>query len=113
MLIDRDWQLIRFSDDALVTSDTPVFVTECPELERGSFDSDTSTVFFPINHSRLLVMRGRKAPPLVETIRNEFFPFERQSQISADVYNRFIVNYSEAYVYSSKPLPKELAVDIQ
>jgi hypothetical protein len=112
MLMERDWHLIRFDDDSLITSDTPVFVTEGPELELGSFASDTSTVFFPINHSRLLVIRGTANPPLPVQVPSKSFAFERQSLTPADVYNRFIVNYSERYVYSSKPLRKELASDI-
>ena len=108
----RDWQLLRFENDALVTSDTPVFVTEGPTLEQGSFESSTSTVYLPICHSRLLVMRGEDLKPLPYQKPNETFPFERLWSVDADIYNRFIINFSERYVYSSKPLPKELAADI-
>ncbi|WP_288393362.1 DUF4238 domain-containing protein [uncultured Herbaspirillum sp.] len=112
MLMQRDWHLYRFSSDEIVTSDTPVFVTEGENMEVGSFESPTSTVFLPINHSRLLVLRGVAQPKLNHIAAVPDFPAERKSTIGAEVINRFIINYSEQYVYSSKELPAEWASDI-
>lgn len=112
MLAARDWELLRFEDGSMVTSDTPVFVTEGPDFERGSYESDTSVVLLPINRSLLLTMRGQGLPTFASPDSESSGYLTRHSPIAADIFNRYIVNYSESYVYSSRPLPKELASDV-